>query len=111
MSASLMSPVAGSKKTRVRPGRSLPLKSAAFSGVLAIVIRLTPSPPVLGLIDCVVEEVSTKRMSDAPAHCSSARRAAPVTSLPALIFAAGDASELDSAIVTTLLGHLMWTAD
>src|SRR5688572_22063955 len=100
MSASVIVPVEP-KKARVRPGASELPKTVELSA--ATVIRLTPSPAFAGLIICALEEVSKNLIRPARVQCCSARRTAPITSLPALIFGGGDCSEVDSATVIELL--------
>ena len=93
----------------MRPVLLLPAKTALFSSVSAIVIRLMPSPPVVGLIDCVFEAASTNWMFATLDHRDIARRAAPRTSLPGLMLAPGDLSELESATVIVFFTHFIWT--
>jgi len=95
MSASAMFPVSGSKKTRVRPVVVSKLK-ASFSGVLAMVSRLIPSPASAGLIEVAEDHVTTKVMLDMLAHRERARRAAPTTSLSGLMLAPGESKEVES---------------
>src|SRR6185369_2073534 len=106
MSASAMSPVSGSKKTRVRPVVVSELK-ASFSGVAAIVRRLMPSPASDGLIEVSCDQTTTKLMFARLAQRARARRAAPTTSLSGLMFAPGESSELDKATSMVRLGHLI----
>ena len=109
MSASVMLPPTV-EKMRVRPDISAPLKGALFSVVCATVIKLRPSPRVPGaLMDCTSEEITWKRMLATFSQRLSALRAAPTTSLPALMFDCGRESEDESAIVILLVGHLTWT--
>src|SRR5205085_12491337 len=87
-----------------------PTKGAAFSGVCATVIKLTPSPRVPGaLMDCALDEISMKRIFAAAAQCASAWRAAPTTSLPGLMFDCAVMSEVESAILIVCVGHLICT--
>ena len=65
------------------------------------VIRLTPSPAFAGLIDVPEELVSKNLMLATAAQCCSARWAAPVTSLPTLMFGGGELSEREKA---TMMG-------
>src|SRR6266550_3160118 len=76
-----------------------------FSAVSAIVIRLTPSPPLPGLIDWADDDVSTNLMFVALDHRDSARCTAPITSLPDLMFGPGDARELENATVIVFVGQ------
>src|SRR4029453_15591286 len=96
MSASAMLPVSGSKKTRVRPVVVSELK-ASFSGVLAMVSRLIPSPASAGLIEVAEDQVTTNVMFERLAQRERARRAAPTTSLSALMLAPGESKEVESA--------------
>src|SRR5688572_28529309 len=100
MSASVIAPLEP-KKARVRPGASDLPKTVELSS--ATVIRLTPSPAFAGLINCALEEVSKNLIRPARVQCWSARRAAPMTSLPALMLGGGDCNELDRATVIELL--------
>src|SRR5438128_1250225 len=95
---------------RVRPVRSALSKAARFSGVSATVIRLTPSPFPLGLIESVSEEVSTNVTLAARDQRARARRTAPSTSPPALIFCGGELRDFESAILIVSVGHLILTA-
>src|SRR5689334_17742559 len=104
MSASAMLPVSGSKKTRVRPVVVSELK-ASFSGVLAIVSRLMPSPSSAGLIEVACDHVTTKLIFERLDQRASARRAAPTTSLSDLMFAPGESSEVDSETSIVLFGQ------
>src|SRR5215467_252958 len=104
MSASAMLPVSGSKKTRVRPVVVSELK-ASFSGVSAMVSRLTPSPASAGLIDVAFDQVTTKLMLDRLDQRASARRTAPTTSLSGLMLLPGERSEFESAISIVFLGQ------
>lgn len=104
MSASAMFPVSGSKKTRVRPVVVSELK-ASFSGVLAIVSRLIPSPASAGLIEVAEDQVTTKVILDMLAHRERARRAAPTTSLSGLILAPGESKEVESETWMVFLGQ------
>jgi hypothetical protein len=79
-----------------------------FSAVSAIVIRLTPSPPLPGLIDWAGDVVSTNLMFVALDHRERARRAAPITSLPDLMLGAGDERELENATVIVFVGQRIW---
>jgi hypothetical protein len=73
-----------------------------------MVMRLTPSPLVpAGLIDCAVEAVSTNLMLAASDQCASARRKAPATSLPALIFCCGAERDDEKAMLMVAAGHLI----
>ena len=99
MSASTIAPPE-SEKTRVRPGLSDEPNRAALSG--ETVIRLIRSPALGGLIVWAVDLVSRNCMSATLDQLSSARRAAPITSLPVLMFAGGETSELEKA---TMMGR------
>ncbi len=79
-----------------------------FSAVSATVMRLTLSPPLLGLIDWTGDDVSTNFMLVVLDHRERARRAAPITSLPGLMFGPGDVRELENATVIVFVGHLIW---
>src|SRR6185369_11544887 len=103
-SASAMLPVSGSKKTRVRPVVVSELNDS-FSGVSAIVRRLTPSPASAGLIEVVVDHVTTKLIFDRLDQRMSARRTAPTTSLSGLMLLPGESSEFESAISMVFLGQ------
>src|SRR5690349_22569809 len=94
MSASAIAPVSELKKTRVRAVVDSELKSS-FSGVSAIVIRLTPSPPSAGLTDVVELQFTTKLILARVDQRARARRAAPTTSLSGLMFAPGVSSEFE----------------
>ena len=72
-----------------------------------MVIRLTPSPSVPGLIELAVDETSTKVKSAMAAQRDNARRTAPNTSLPALTLAPGELNEADKAITIDFFGHLI----
>src|SRR6185369_4459414 len=96
MSASAMWPVSGSKKTRVRPVVAAELK-ASFSGVVAIVSRLMPSPASAGLTEVACDHVTMKLMFDNLDQRASARRAAPTTSLSGLMLAPGDCNDVEKA--------------
>src|SRR6185503_1648464 len=104
MSASAMLPVSGSKKTRVRPVIASEL-NASFSGVTAIVSRLMPSPASAGLTEAAEDHVTTKLILVRLDQRASARRAAPATSLSALMFAPGESKEVDSATSIVFLGQ------
>src|ERR687890_2138636 len=96
MSASAMWPVSGSKKTRVRPVVASEL-NASFSGVAAIVNRLTPSPASAGLTEVDEDHVTMKLIFERLDQRARARRAAPTTSLSGLMLAPGDNNEVDRA--------------
>ncbi len=68
------------------------------------VIKLTPS----WVAASAGEVVMLKRMLLASSQRRNARRAAPVTSLPALMFGGGALSELERATVIVVAGHLIW---
>src|SRR6185436_18347448 len=104
MSASAMLPVSGSKKTRVRPVVASEL-NASFSGVAAIVNRLTPSPASAGLTEVDDDHVTTKLIFERLDQRASARRAAPTTSLSGLMFAPGERSEVESATSIVFFGQ------
>src|SRR5688500_15523913 len=89
------------EKARVRPAASELPKTVELSA--PTVVRLTPSPALAGLIICALEEVSTNVVRPTRVQCCSARRPAPVTSLPALMFGGADCSDVDSATVIELL--------
>ncbi len=82
-----------------------------FSAVSATVMRLTPSPPLPGLIDWAGDDVSTNFMFVVLDHRERARRAAPITSLPGLMFGPGDVRELENATVIVFVGHLIWRGE
>src|SRR5437868_5551249 len=103
-SASVIAPVAGSEKTRVRPGVS-PLTKARFSGVSAMVMRLTRSPPPEGLTDCAPDCVSTNWTFAANDQRCNARRTMPATSVPGLMFGPGLESEVEKATVIVFVGQ------
>src|SRR5436190_9640079 len=107
VSASLISPVSGSKKTRVRAGSFPPPKIAKFSEVPATVIKLIPSPPLVELIDCTFEGTSTKTTFETLDHLFMARLTAPRTSLPGLMFAPGEDKELERATRMVWVGHFI----
>src|SRR5687767_7571211 len=100
MSASVIDPVEP-KNARVRPGASELPKMVELSA--ATVIRLTPSPAFAGLIICALEEASKNLIRATRVQSCNARRAAPMTSLPALMLGGGDCNELDRATVIELL--------
>ncbi len=106
MSASAMVPVSGSKKTRVRPVVASEL-NASFSKVSAIVIRLIPSPADAGLTELAEDQLTTKLMFDMLDQRNNARRAAPTTSVPGLIFAPGLRREFEKCTSMVLLGHFI----
>src|SRR3954451_9333998 len=93
-----------SKKTRVRAVVDSELKTS-FSGVSAIVTRLTPSPPSAGLTEVAAVQVTTKLMLAKLDQRESARRAAPTTSLSGLMLAPGFSSELEKDISMVRLGQ------
>src|SRR3982751_1661869 len=110
MSDSEIAPVAGLKKVRVRPVLTElgPENSPELSE--ETVIRLTPSPPLPFALICVRPDVVTvKRTFESCSHRARALRAAPVTSLPALMLAGGDESEVESAMVIFVAGHFICT--
>ena len=72
--------------------------NSSFSGVTAIVTKLTPSPESAGLTEAAEVQVTTKLMFATLDQRASARRAAPTTSLSGLILAPGVSSELEKAI-------------
>jgi hypothetical protein len=74
-------------------------------------MRLTPSPPLPGLIDWAGDDVSTNFMFVVLDHRERARRAAPITSLPGLMFGPGDVRELENATVIVFVGHLIWRGE
>src|SRR5438128_304490 len=96
---------------RVRPVRSALSKAARFSGVSATVMRLRRSPFPLGLIETASAEVSMKVMLAARDQRARARRTAPNTSLPSLIFDGGALRDFESAILIVLVGHLTRRVD
>src|SRR6185369_7998668 len=102
--ASAIAPVSRSKKTRVRAVVDSELKTS-FSGVSAIVIRLTPSPPPAGLTEVAAVQFTTKLMLARLAQRASARFAAPATSLSGLMFAPGVSNELENEITMVRLGQ------
>jgi hypothetical protein len=73
--------------------------------LVATVMRLTPSC----WTRVSVEETMLKLTLPASAQRCSARRAAPTTSLPALMFAGGELSEEESATVMVVVGQRNWT--
>src|SRR3982751_2689184 len=95
---------------RVRPVRSALSKAERFSGVSATVMRLTPSPFPLGLIETASDEVSTKVTFAARDQRARERLTAPSTSEPCLIFEGGEFKDFESAILMVLVGHLTRTA-
>src|ERR1043166_4204826 len=68
-----------------------------------MVIRLTRCPAFEGLMVCVVDVVSKNCTSETLAQCCNARRAAPITSLPALMLAGGAYSDDENA---TMIGFV-----
>src|SRR5437868_8300570 len=103
-SASAMLPVSGSKKTRVRAVVESALK-ASFSGVAATVMRLIPSPASAGLTEVNGDQVTTKLIFDKLDQRARARRAAPTTSLSALMFAPGESRDVESETSMVFLGQ------
>ncbi len=99
-----MLPVSGSKKTRVRPVVESEL-NASFSGVTAIVMRLTPSPESAGLTEAIEDHETMKLMLVKLDQRASARFAAPMTSLSALIFAPGASNEVEKVTGIDFLGQ------
>src|ERR1043166_8940067 len=109
MSASAMAPVSGLKKTRVRAVVESEL-NRSFSGVSAIVIRLTPSPASAGLTEVDELQFTTKLTFARLDQRASERLAAPTTSLSGLMFAPGVSSELEKEISIVRLGQRRrWT--
>jgi hypothetical protein len=99
-----------SKMTRVRPSRCPPwLVKASFVAEAETVIRLIPSPVPEGLTESTAVEDSTNWMLAASDQRRRALRAAPSTSLPALIFGGGELSEVESAMWIGLAVHLICT--
>src|SRR5690242_8769835 len=105
-SASAIAPVSGLKKTRVRAVVESELKSS-LSGVSAIVIKLTPSPPSAGLTEVAAVQFTTKLMFARLDQRASARFAAPTTSLSGLMFGPGASKELENEISIVRLGQRM----
>src|ERR1051325_11423907 len=103
-SASAMLPVSGSKKTRVRPVVESELK-ASFSGVSAIVNRLTPSPASAGLTEVAEDHVTMKLIFERLDQRASPRRAAPTTSLSGLMFGPGESNEVERATSIVFFGQ------
>jgi hypothetical protein len=103
-----MRPVAGSKMTRVRPRRVPPvLVKLSLVAEAETVIKLMPSPFVPGgFTESMPVEVSTSRMFAASDQRRSALRAAPNTSLPGLMLAGGELSELESAMLICVVLQL-----
>jgi hypothetical protein len=91
-----------SKKTRARLGCSGMANCEAFSG--AMVMRLTPSCPTVWL----AEVVTLNCMFEARDQRERARRAARITCAPvACTYEGGLPSEVESATVTVVVGHLI----
>ncbi len=102
-SPSLIAPDEASKKTRARPVCPGLVNVTPLVG--ETVMRLTPSC----CTRVSVEVVMLKLMLPASAQRWSARRAAPTTSLPALMFAGGELSEEERAMVMVVVGQRNWT--
>src|SRR2546423_1043272 len=112
MSASVIWPV-GVVKTRVLPGPSgtapLPVTKLRFAAVLAMVIKVTPSPAPEGLTSVSGTRVSMKFTLAASDQRRRALRAACATSVPGLTFvvpnAVGLKSDSEKATVIVLTGQ------
>jgi hypothetical protein len=97
----------GSNETRARPVRSPPPTNVEFR--VETEITLTPS---LVLTFSMGPTVMLKLMLPASDQRCSARRAAPSTSLPALMLAGGLRSELPSwMLMVELTGQRIWSDD
>jgi hypothetical protein len=98
-----------SNMTRVRPSRRTPpaLTNSSFVVEGDTVMTLIPSPFPEGLTESTVVEASTNWILAASDQRRNALRAAPITSLPALIFEGGELSEVEREMRIGLVVHLI----